>query len=163
MTKLNRINLIWDRYATYTSAGSSAERLDRPEVWFFRPTDCRAILTDSRFSARRGGASEKARKRGFLELADFLDDWLMFRDDDIHKTNKKIALRAIADQKKKNWFFKEDFADFSTAGNWTPLKTWPAFALCDSLRMGFGFGEADVRSARVFRFGGSLGGVVGGG
>ncbi len=95
MTSFTKNRILRDRYKLFSSLGRWAKRNDRDEVWFFGAGDCRRILAGKKFTAKRGGASEKARANGSESLAKFYDDWLMFREDRTHLIMKRIATKAI--------------------------------------------------------------------
>lgn len=89
--KLTKENILSNRYELFAECGRSAQRLDKSEVWFFQGEDCRSILRSSTFTAKRSGASSKVREFGCTALAKFFDEWLMFRDDEFHRTVKPIV------------------------------------------------------------------------
>lgn len=111
--ELNADNLVNHRFQAYRSAGRVASRKDRDELWFFSPSDCEEILLRSdTFSAKRSGTRDIARSTGLGRMAEFFDDWLMYRDDDLHRHIKREILHDLRKRFSSSPFYPTESIEY---------------------------------------------------
>lgn len=104
--KFNEKQLLKDRYALYQKLENGSKRVDKCEYWFFEPEVCRKILKSDNFSSKRGSSSQFAREAEANELAKFFDNWLMFRDDELHTKLRRASVCSFIRRTKQNWLPK---------------------------------------------------------
>lgn len=95
MTALDEANLLDDRYAVYELHRPYAARIDRDELWFFEPADCRSILDSPCLSSKRSRLAQRAEMAGFPIVGEFFRQWLMYTDGDEHLTRRSAVTRAL--------------------------------------------------------------------
>jgi cytochrome P450 len=92
---LSEANLLLDRYRVYEEHRPCARRIDRDELWFFEPSDCRSLLESPDLSSRRTGLAVRAESAGFPLVGEFFRQWLMYTDGDEHLKRRSAVVRGL--------------------------------------------------------------------
>lgn len=95
MTALNEAGLLASRYDVYESHRPFAARVDRQELWFFEPADCRSILESTDLSSKRTGLAQRAETAGFPLVGEFFRQWLMYTDGEEHLARRSAVVRTL--------------------------------------------------------------------